>query len=112
MPKQFVKRSTVPDEVSPILARLGERISIARRRRGLRLVDLAKKIGVSPPTMIRIERGEPTVAFGAYAMALWALGLLADLAKLADPAQDQAGLTHDLARLPDRVRGESLDNDF
>lgn len=112
MPKQFVKRSTLPPEVAPVVNRLGERISVARRRRGLRLVDLAKTIGVSTPTMVRIERGEPTVALGAYALALWALGLLGDFAKIADPSTDERALVHDLRRLPERVRAEKLDNDF
>lgn len=73
---------------------------------------MAKKIGVSAPTMVRIERGEPTVAIGAFALSLWALGLLDDLARIADPTSDDRALTHDLLRLPERVRVEKLDNEF
>ena len=62
--------------------------------------------------MVRIERGEPTVALGAYAIALWALGLLGDLAEVADPSTDERALVHDLSRLPERVRAEKLDNEF
>ena len=112
MPKQHIARATLPMELLPILIRLGERICIARKRRGWRIIDFAKKIGVSPPTMARIEKGEPTVAFGALATALWALGLTDDLARLADPTRDQVGLTHDLGRVPDRVKPKKLDNDF
>lgn len=112
MPKQYIARATIPAELLPILVRIGSRISLARRRRGWRLIDLAKKIGVSPPTMVRIEKGEPTVAFGAVATVLWALGLTHDLAKLADPSRDQIGLSHDLGRVKARVRPRKLDNDF
>ena len=112
MPKQHVSRATLPPELRPLIKRLGERIAVARRRRGWRSVDLARKIGISPPTMVRIERGEPTVSFGAYASALWALGLTDDLAALGDPTRDSAGMRHDLARIPERVRPPKLDNDF
>ncbi len=112
MPKQHVRPATVPPEVHPVLCQLGERVALARRRRGLRLVDLAKQIGISAPTMVRLERGEPTVSFGAFAMALWALGLLDDLARVGDPRRDEVGLARDLENLPKHVGHERLDNDF
>jgi hypothetical protein len=55
---------------------------------------------VSVPTLVRIERSAPTVALGAYAVALWALGLLGDLARVADPSTDERALVLDLRRLP------------
>lgn len=112
MPKQYVKRATVPPEVQPVLQQLGLHIATARRRRGIRLVDLARQIGISAPTMVRLERGEPTVSFGAFAMALWALGLLNDLARVGDPRHDEVGLARDLEHLPKHVGRPRLDNDF
>lgn len=51
-----------------------------------------------------MERGDPKVAMGAYAMAFFALGLGAPLEGLADPAHDEQGMFLALEDLPKRVR--------
>ena len=50
------------------------------------------RIGVSEPTLTRMERGDPSVAFGTYATALWLIGRAQAIAELAAPAQDQGAL--------------------
>ena len=71
------------------LARLGERIRLARVRRRVTSALLAERIGVSHATMTAIERGAPGVAAGHYASALFCLGLLADLERVARAVPDR-----------------------
>ncbi len=53
----------------------------ARLRRKESQKQWASRLGVSVPTLIRLERGDPTVSMGVYATALWLIGLSAGLAK-------------------------------
>jgi transcriptional regulator with XRE-family HTH domain len=83
------------------LARLGERIRLARVRRRITSALLAERIGVSHSTMTAIERGAPGVAVGHYASALFSLGLLADLDHVAQ--DDELGRRLQDLDLPKRV---------
>jgi transcriptional regulator with XRE-family HTH domain len=62
-----------------LLALLGERIRAARKRQRVTAVAAAEAAGISRVTLHRIERGEPTVAVGAWAAVAGALGLALDL---------------------------------
>ena len=44
----------------------------------------AKRIGVSVPTLLRLEAGEPSVSLGVLATALWLIGRDAALGDLAE----------------------------
>ena len=61
------------------LALLGERIRTARKRQRVTAVAAAQAAGISRVTLHRIERGEPTVAVGAWVAVATALGLNFDL---------------------------------
>jgi transcriptional regulator with XRE-family HTH domain len=61
------------------LALLGARIRAARKRRRITAVAAAEAAGISRVTLHRIERGEPTVAMGAWLAVAGALGLTFDL---------------------------------
>jgi transcriptional regulator with XRE-family HTH domain len=65
---------------------------------------MAERIGVAKTTYLRVEKGDPTVAMGVYAMALFVLGFGAPLADLADSRQDEQARLLDDARVPKRVR--------
>lgn len=65
---------------------------------------MAERLGVSKVTYIRVERGDPTVGMGIFAMALFVLGLGTPFANLADPGHDDQALLLDAERLPTRVR--------
>jgi DNA-binding XRE family transcriptional regulator len=97
-------KSVLPVRLRQAIAELGADISIARRKRSLTVAMMAERIGVHKNTYLRIEKGEPTVAFGIYAMALFVLGLSAGLTALADPGRDDTGLLLDADHLPKRVR--------
>lgn len=83
------------------LARLGENIRLARIRRRVTSALLAERAGVSHATMTAIERGSPSVGIGHYASALFSLGLLADLERIA--ADDELGRRLQDLGLPKRV---------
>lgn len=96
-----------------VLARLGQHIATARIRRDLRQEDLARKAGIHPNTLRKVESGALGTAIGAYAAALWALGLLDQLAEVARPHRDAEGETLAAARLGNRARTSStLDDNF
>lgn len=78
------------------LALLGERIRTARKRQRVTTVAAAEAAGVSRVTLHRIERGEPTVAVGAWVAVATALGLSFDLLD----AKATAGTT----KLPKKIR--------
>lgn len=97
-----MKTRTRPStKVTDSLARLGERIRLARVRRRITSALLAERIGVSHSTMTAIERGAPGVAVGHYASALFSLGLLADLDHVAQ--DDELGRRLQDLDLPKRV---------
>ena len=104
------------EAVSPVareaLEILGTRIRIGRIRRGWTLAALAERVGVSKPTMIRIERGDSKVAIGAVLEAAALTGVA-----LFDPDPDvranrRALQQAELTLLPRAVRQRRVDDDF
>jgi transcriptional regulator with XRE-family HTH domain len=78
------------------LARLGERLRAARKRQRVTTVAAAQAAGISRVTLHRIERGERTVAIGAWMAAASALGLAFDLL--------DANAANQASKLPKRIR--------
>lgn len=93
-----------PLPVKRALRKLGADIRDARRRRRIPLDLLAERALTSHVTMIKIERGDPSVSIGAYANALYALGLVERLGDVADRAYDEVGQLLEDERLPQRAR--------
>lgn len=86
------------------LTRLGQAISLARRRRRLTQQDLAERIGSSANTVRRMEAGHPGTALVLIARTLQVFGELDKLDQLLDTPQDTIGLTLMNEQLPQRVR--------
>jgi transcriptional regulator with XRE-family HTH domain len=82
----------MPPAAAQALRALGENLAIARGRRRESQRTWAKRLGVSIPTLIRMERGDPGVGAGIYATALWLIGRSAALAELAAPGSDRGAL--------------------
>jgi transcriptional regulator with XRE-family HTH domain len=61
------------------LKRLGERLRGERKRQKVTATAAAESAGVSRVTLHRIERGEGSVAMGAWAAVVETLGLVLDL---------------------------------
>lgn len=97
MPKQPQALVQMPAGVRAALTELGEHLAIARKRRKQSMKAWARRLGVSEPTLARMERGDPSVAMGIYATALWLIGRTHALPELAAPV-------HDLGALEDEVR--------
>jgi transcriptional regulator with XRE-family HTH domain len=94
----------LPPAVRRSLSKFGQDLANARRKRRLTIAMMAERMGVAPNTYRRLEKGDPAVAMGAYAMALFVLGLGGALGDLADVRRDEVGLQLDEERLPKRVR--------
>ena len=59
----------MPPVAQEALRRLGENLAIARVRRKESQRLWAQRLGVSVPTLIRLEQGDPRVSAGIYATA-------------------------------------------
>ena len=66
-----------------VLTTLGENIRLARLRRKFSAALVAERAGIARNTLRAIERGNPSVTFGAYANTLFCLGLEKDLRLIA-----------------------------
>ena len=96
MPKSPKALSMMPPAAAKALRDLGENLAIARTRRHESQRVWARRLGVSVPTLIRMERGDPGVGAGIYATALWLMGRADALSTLADPAADRGALESDV----------------
>ncbi len=101
-------RSTVHDVLPPkvrrSLKKLGADVSLARRKRHLTTAMMSERLGVAKTTYMRVEKGDPTVSMGVYAMALFVLGFGEAFGELLDASRDEQGLLLDAQRVPKRVR--------
>lgn len=96
MPKTDLVARSLPPVATSALRQLGENLAIARKRRKESQRSWAQRIGVSLPTLIRMEQGEPTVSMGVYASALWLMGRVQALSEVAAPANDLGALEQDI----------------
>lgn len=62
-----------------LLREIGAKLRARRELLGISAVATAEAAGMSRITLHRIERGEPSVAMGAYASVIFALGLSIEL---------------------------------
>ncbi|MCX8565651.1 MAG: helix-turn-helix protein [Glomeribacter sp. 1016415] len=90
--------------VERALQKLGADIRDARKRRRITVALMAERIGVTRVTLAKIEKGDPKVNMGSYALALYVLGKIDELEKLIDRTNDPLGLDMMDERLPKRIR--------
>lgn len=72
-----------------LLAELGERLRLARKRRKLSNAVVAQRAGISRGTLYKVEAGDPGATLGSYVRVLAVLGLEGDLQQIA--ADDRVG---------------------
>lgn len=107
----------VPARVVDVATTLGRNIAIARKRRRLRLADVAAMAGIALPTLRAVESGNIGTSIGAYIGVLWALGLEDALVSVANVEADAEGQIRERASLrrglaQPRISRNRLDDDF
>jgi DNA-binding XRE family transcriptional regulator len=104
------KTKAVAEALPPVAVKalrdLGENIAVARLRRREPQRAWAERIGISVPTYVRLEKGDPSVSMAAYAGALWLMGRVQALPGVAAPESDLTALEQDVraVRARERVR--------
>lgn len=93
----------IPVQVVEQVVQLGQRVRIARIRRGWSVADLANKAGINRNTLTALELGKPGTAIGVCFTVLWVLGLDRTLNGVADPDIDLHGKALEAARRPTRA---------
>ena len=96
----------MPMPVVRALAKLGNDLSLARRRRKLTQASMAERIQTSVATLRRLEKGDPRISIGVIAQAFFVLGELNKITGLLDTATDDIGLSLMNEQLPLRVRAK------
>lgn len=96
MPRTPQALQTLPPAAAKALRSLGENLAVARIRRRESQRTWAKRLGISVPTLIRMERGDPGVSIGIYTTALWLMGRVSALSDVAAPVEDKGALESDV----------------
>ncbi|MCZ8095610.1 MAG: helix-turn-helix domain-containing protein [Acidovorax sp.] len=99
MPKQKTSPAEYPQAVLQQIELLGHHIAIARKRRGETQAQWAQRLGVSQPTMARIERGDPSVAMASYVMCMWLVNPAMAVADVIAPQNDHAALEREISKV-------------
>ncbi len=90
-------------EAAERIVQLGQRIRLARIRRGWSIAELAEKAGINRNTLAALELGRPGTAVGVCVTVLWSLGLDKSLEAVADTDTDLHGKALEASRRPKRA---------
>lgn len=94
-------------------ALLGAEVRAARTARGWTQRDLAERVGTTPFTIGKVERGDPTVGLGVAFDAAVITGVPLFVEDRARLAHEAARARQTLTLLPQRVRThQDVDDDF
>jgi hypothetical protein len=104
MPRPPRALAQLPPATLSALEKLGADLAVARLRRKESLKTWAARMGITVPTLMRLESGDPGVGIGIVATALWLAGMDDRLADLAAPAHDQGALELDVREAVDLGR--------
>jgi len=96
MPKTSRAITQMPPATAAALEKLGADLAVARLRRRESLKTWAKRLGVTVPTLVGLEAGDPGVGIGILATALWLIGRDSELVQLAAPEHDKGALDQDV----------------
>jgi len=96
MPKTSRALLQLPPATAGAIEKLGADLAVARLRRKESLRSWAQRLGVTVPTLQRIEAGDPSVGIGIVATALWLIKRDGELRNLAAPEHDQGALEMDV----------------
>lgn len=93
-PLRSSRARPVPVVVGSALERMGMRVTMARKLRGLTQEELGHLADVSTSTIRSMEAGAEGVAMGNFLKVLQALGLLSQAEQLLDPREDPQTLAY------------------
>ena len=96
MPKTARALQQLPPATQATLEKLGADLAVARLRRKESLKTWASRMGVSVPTLQRLEAGDPGVGIGIVATALWLIQRDSALGNLAAPEHDRGAIEMDV----------------
>src|SRR5688572_24894658 len=100
------EKSTLLPSLQRLLIEVGQNIRLARLRRKFSATVISERAGIARNTLRAVERGEPSVTFGAYAQVLLCLGLEKDLRLIA--RDDELGRKLQDAGLSTKARAPKL----
>ena len=80
---KYTRGTRLPRKLEQKMQIVGEQIRLARLRRNLSIAQVAERATCSEPTVMRVEKGAPTVAIGIYLRILYALQLDDDILAIA-----------------------------
>ena len=98
MPKTARALLHLPPATAAAIENLGADLAVARLRRKESLKTWAKRMGVSVPTLQRLEAGDPSVGIGIIATALWLIKRDGAIGDLAAPEYDQGAIEMDVRK--------------
>lgn len=96
MPRTSRAFLQLPPATAGAIEKLGADLAVARLRRKESLKTWAKRMGVSIPTLQRLEAGDPAVGIGIVATALWLIKRDGELGQIAAPEHDQGAIEMDI----------------
>ena len=96
MPKIARAILQMPPATVAAIEKLGADLAVARLRRKESLKTWAQRMGVSVPTLQRLEAGDPGVGIGIVVTALWLIQRDGAMAQLAAPELDQGAIELDI----------------
>lgn len=96
MPKTARALLQLPPATAAAIEKLGADLAVARLRRKESLKTWAQRMGVSVPTLQRLEAGDPSVGIGIVATALWLIQRDGELGNIAAPEHDRGAIETDV----------------
>lgn len=96
MPRLSRALQQMPPATVHALEKLGADLAVARLRRKESLKSWARRMGISVPTLLKLEAGDPGISLGIVATALWLIGRDNGLVKLASPEEDRGAIELDV----------------
>lgn len=82
MPRQNTCPADFPPFILSQIEQVAQQIVATRKARGETQAQWAQQLGISQPTMARLERGDPAIATATYVMCLWLVNPQLDLQQL------------------------------
>lgn len=101
----------IPIPAQRAMRKLGQDIKEARLRRRIPAAIMAERASISPKTLVKIEKGDSSVAIASYVSVIFCMGMITRIEDLMDVSHDKTGLVLESERLPKRIRLPRLNNE-